>query len=49
MHYLLKEMTKIRPLVAATVDYSQFLPWILTPELCQEMAVQTISIKKKPD
>jgi len=48
MHYLLKEITKIRPLVAATVDYSQFLPWNLTPELRQEMAVQTISIKK-PD
>ncbi len=49
MNYLLKEMTKIRPLVAATVDYNQFLPWNLPPELRQEMAVQTISIKKKPD
>ncbi|MFA7018934.1 MAG: hypothetical protein WC239_08140 [Sphaerochaetaceae bacterium] len=48
MHYLLKEITKIRPLVAATVDYSQFLPWNIPPELRQEMAVQTISIKK-PD
>jgi len=47
--YLLKELTNIRALPASSIDYTQFLPWNLTPELRQEMAVQTISIKKKPD
>jgi transposase len=46
--YLLNEMTKIRNLNAKDVDYSQFLPWNLTPELRKEMSIQTMSIKKKP-
>jgi hypothetical protein len=46
--YLLKEVTKIRTLKASSVDYSQYLPWNLTPLLREEMAVNSISIKKKP-
>ena len=45
--YLLKEMTKIRSLSANSVDYSQFLPWNLTPDLREEMDVHSISIKKR--
>jgi len=48
VNYLLKEMTRIRDLNTKDVDYSQFLPWNLTPELRKEMAVETMSIKKKP-
>ena len=48
VNYLLNEMTRIRNLNAKDVDYSQFLPWNLTPELRKEMAVETMSIKKKP-
>lgn len=45
--YLLKKMTKLRSLNANSVDYSQFLPWNLTPKLPEEMDVHSISIKKK--
>ncbi|MFA6682149.1 MAG: IS66 family transposase [Sphaerochaeta sp.] len=45
--YLLREMTKLRSLKANSVDYSQFLPWNLTPKLREEMDVHSISIKKK--
>ena len=46
--YLLGEMTRIRNLNVKDVDYKQFLPWNLTPELRKEMATETIPIKKKP-
>lgn len=45
--FLLKEMVKLRSLQANSVDYSQFLPWNLTPNLREEMAMPTISDKKK--
>ncbi|MBI9096663.1 MAG: IS66 family transposase [Sphaerochaeta sp.] len=45
--YLLREVTKLRSLKANSVDYSQFLPWNLTPKLREEMDVHSISIKKK--
>lgn len=46
MSYLLKEITKIRSMARSAIDYSQFLPWNLTPELRKEMSINTISIKK---
>jgi hypothetical protein len=46
--YLLEEITRIRNMNAKDVDYSQFLPWNLSPELRKEMSIQTMSIKKKP-
>ena len=45
--YLLKEVTKLRNLKANSVDYSQFLPWNLTPQIREELAVHSMSIKKK--
>ncbi|MGB4406459.1 MAG: transposase [Sphaerochaeta sp.] len=45
--YLLKEVTKLRNLKANSVDYSQFLPWNLTPQLREELGVHSMSIKKK--
>jgi transposase len=45
--YLLGEMARIRSLSAGSVDYSQYLPWNLSPRLREEMAVHSISIKKK--
>jgi hypothetical protein len=45
--YLLKEVTKLRSLKANSVDYDQFLPWNLTPQLREELAVHSMSIKKK--
>ena len=45
--FLLKEMVKLRSLKANSVDYSQFLPWNLTPKLREEMDIHSISIKKK--
>ena len=47
MTSLLKEMTKIRSQVVSSIDYSQFLPWNLTPQLREEITIKTISIKKK--
>lgn len=45
--YLLGEMARIRSLSAGSVDYSQYLPWNLSPRLREKMAVHSISIKKK--
>ncbi|MGB4406370.1 MAG: hypothetical protein WBI82_05875 [Sphaerochaeta sp.] len=45
--FLLKEMVRLRSLKANSVDYSQFLPWNLTPKLRKEMDVHSISIKKR--
>lgn len=45
--YLLKEVTKLRSLKASSVDYSQFLPWNLTPQLREDLGVHSMSIKKK--
>jgi len=46
--YLLEEITSIRNMNAKDVDYSQFLPWNLSPGLRKEMSIQTMSMKKKP-
>lgn len=44
--YLLKQMTLIRDVAVHEIDYSKYLPWNLSPELRDEMAVNTITIQK---
>ncbi len=44
--YLLKQMTLIRDVEIHEIDYSNYLPWNLSPELRDEMAVNTITIQK---
>ncbi|MCF7942575.1 MAG: IS66 family transposase, partial [Spirochaetia bacterium] len=44
--YLLGQMTLIRDMPAHQVDYSQYLPWNLSPELKVQMSVDTITRQK---
>ncbi len=46
--YLLGQMTLIRDMPAHQVDYSQYLPWNLSPELKVQMSVDTITRQKDP-
>lgn len=45
--YLLKQVTLIRDMPIGEVDFNKFLPWNLPPDLRAELAVKTITIKKK--
>jgi hypothetical protein len=45
--YLLQEITRIRSMPEAEIDYSKFLPWNLSPDLRKKLEVDSISIMKK--